>query len=98
MPKPGQVCPGFIAKPERCWRMVYGRQIQATHCNEKPLWMGRWCTPKGDRWFRVWACFDYLDGLTGLRQFGGGGRVRVPPTGCTTEIPRAILPLQATLV
>ena len=46
-------------------------QLQATHCTEPPSWTGRWFTPKGDRWFRVWACPDHTDGLTGLRQFGG---------------------------
>ena len=25
---------------------------------------------KGDRWWRVWACPDHLEGLTGLREFG----------------------------
>ena len=71
MPLPGDSCPGFIAEPGRCWQMVYSRQLQATHCHERPSWTGRWFTPKGDRWFRVWACPDHLEGLTGLRQFGG---------------------------
>ena len=26
---------------------------------------------EGDRWFRVWACPEHIDGLTGLREFGG---------------------------
>ena len=74
MPEPGDPCPGFVADPGRCWQMVYSRQLQATHCTETPSWTGRWFTPKGGRWFRVWACPDHLDGLTGLRQFGGRGR------------------------
>ena len=70
MPEPGDPCPGFIVQPERCWQMIYDKQLQANHCPEPPSWTGRWFTPKGDRWFRVWACPDHLDGLTGLRQFG----------------------------
>jgi hypothetical protein len=54
--------------------------MQATHCREAPSWTGRWFSPKVDRWWRVWACPDHLDGLTGLREFGGfrsgGGRSR----------------------
>ena len=51
--------------------MVYSEQLQATHCPEPPVWTGRWFSPRGDRWFRVWSCPDHLDGLTGLREFGG---------------------------
>ena len=63
-------CPGFMAEPDRCWRMVYSPQLQATHCRETPTYTGRWFSPRGDSWFRVWACPDHLEGLTGLRQFG----------------------------
>ncbi len=51
-------------------RMVYSEQLQATHCAGTPSWTGRWFSPRGDPWFRVWACPDHLDGLTGLREFG----------------------------
>lgn len=57
------------AEPSRCWQMVYSRQMQATHCTEVPSYTGRWFSPRGDR-FRVWACPDHLEGLTGLREFG----------------------------
>jgi hypothetical protein len=69
-PQPGDPCPGFIAQAGRCWQMVYSRQMQATHCVETPSWTGRWFSPRGDRWFRVWACPDHLCGLTGLQEFG----------------------------
>ena len=69
MPEPGDVSPGFIAEAGRCWRMLYDKQLQATHCDERPRWTGRWFSPRGNRWFRVWACPDHLDGLTGLRQY-----------------------------
>jgi hypothetical protein len=36
-----------------------------------PAWTGRWLSPKGDRWWQVWACEKHTDELTGLRQFGG---------------------------
>jgi hypothetical protein len=32
MPEPGDLSPGFIAVADRCWRMVYDRNLQATHC------------------------------------------------------------------
>ena len=50
--------------------MDYNRQMQPTYCDETPSWTGRWFSPKDDRWFRVWAFPDHLDGLTGLREFG----------------------------
>jgi hypothetical protein len=50
--------------------MVYSKQLQATHCAGVPTWTGRWFSPRGDRWFRVWSCPDHLEGLTGLREFG----------------------------
>jgi hypothetical protein len=69
-PRPGDPCPGFMAEPRRCWRMLYDHNLQATHCQEVPSWTGRWFSPRGDRWWRVWACPEHLDGLTGLREFG----------------------------
>ena len=68
--RPGDPCPGFTAEAGRCWRMVYSKQLQATHYAGVPTWTGRWFSPRGDRWFRVWSCPDHLEGLTGLREFG----------------------------
>jgi hypothetical protein len=70
MPQPGDVHPGFIAESGRCWRMVYDGTLQATHCPEPPASTGRWFAPSGERWWRVWACPEHLEGLTGLREFG----------------------------
>jgi hypothetical protein len=70
IPEAGDPCPGFIVEPGRCWQNVYSLQLQATHCPEAPAWTGRWRSPRGDRWWIVWACPDHLEGLTGLRQFG----------------------------
>ena len=70
MPEPGEPCPGFIAEAGRCWQNVYDRNLQATHCPEQPTATGRWFSPKGDRWFPVWACPEHLEGLTGLGEFG----------------------------
>ena len=71
MPEPGDPCPGFVAQPGECWQMIYDGHLQATHCRETPCWTGRWFSPKGgDRWWRVWACPDHIEGLTGLREFG----------------------------
>ncbi len=70
MPESGDVSPGFIAEAGRYWRMVYDHNFQATDCAEAPAWTGRWRSPRGDRWWVVWACPDHLEGLTGLREFG----------------------------
>ena len=70
MPEPGDPCPGFVAHDGECWQMIYDRNLQATHCRETPSSAGRWFSPRGDRWWRVWACPDHLEGLTGLRELG----------------------------
>jgi hypothetical protein len=54
----------------RTWT-VLAPGLQATRCQQTPTWTGRWFSPKGDRWSRVWACPDHCEGLTRLRQFGG---------------------------
>jgi hypothetical protein len=36
MPKAGEPGPDFIAEAGRCWRMVYSKQLAATHCREAP--------------------------------------------------------------
>jgi hypothetical protein len=72
MPKPADLCPGFIAEPGRCWRMVYSKQLQATHCNEPVAWRGRYRSPKGDKWWTVWACGRHTDGLVGIRKLRMG--------------------------
>ncbi len=59
---PCTACPNQATRTQ----MVYSHQLQAAHCCETPSWTGRWFTPKGDRWSRVWACPEHLDGLTGL--------------------------------
>ena len=71
MPQPGDpYANAFVAEHMKCWRMIYDRHGQAAHCMETPSWTGRWFSPKGhDKWWRVWACPDHLDGLTGLREF-----------------------------
>ena len=74
MRSPSDVCPGFIVQPERCWRMVCSAQMQATHCRGATTFTGRWRSPKGDQWWRVWACEHHLEGLIGIRQFGSAPR------------------------
>jgi hypothetical protein len=69
-PQPGDPCPGLIAEPGRRWRMIYDGTLQATHCLEPSTWTGRWFAPSGERWWRVWASPDHLEGLTGLREYG----------------------------
>ena len=74
MPEPGEVCPGFISEANRCWRTVYDHNLQANHCAESPAWTGRWFSPRGDKWWLVWACPDHLERLTGLPEFGRSRR------------------------
>jgi hypothetical protein len=33
--RPGDPCPGFMAEPGGCRRMVYDRNLQATHISVK---------------------------------------------------------------
>ena len=50
--------------------MVYDHNMQATHCAESPTWTGRWFSPRGDKWWPVWACPDHskwADGPAGVR-------------------------------
>ena len=71
MPEPGDPdAQAFIVEPMKCWRIVHDDKLQAGHCPEPPSWTGRWFPPRVDRWFRVWACPEHLEGLTGLREFG----------------------------
>jgi hypothetical protein len=71
MPEPGNpYANAFVVEPMKCWRVVHDDKLQAGHCPQTPSWTGRWFPPSGDRWWRVWACPDHLDELTGLREFG----------------------------
>ena len=49
MPEPGDRSPGFTAEPNRCWALIYSKQLQSTHCSEAPSYTGRWFSPRGDR-------------------------------------------------
>jgi hypothetical protein len=69
---PGDVHPGFMAEPGRCWRLVYSKQLQATHCAQPVAWRGRWVSPKGDKWWTVWACERHTDELEGVRRLKVG--------------------------
>jgi hypothetical protein len=70
MPHPGDVSPGFIAEADRCWRMVYDHNLQATHCADAPRWTSPTALAEGRPLVGGVACPDHLDGLTGLREFG----------------------------
>jgi hypothetical protein len=73
-PRSGDVSPDFMCEAGRCSRTVYDRNLQSTQCIERPTFTGRWFCPRDDRWWRVWACTDHLEGLTGIRHFGGRTR------------------------
>ena len=89
-PRPGDPCPGFVAQVDRCWRMVYSNQLQATHCRAEPSWTGRWFSPQGDRWIRVWACPDHLRGANGAPRVRPATR-QVTRTIRVLEDPRTVV-------
>lgn len=71
MPAPGdRYAQAFIVEVEQCWAMVHDRQGQATHCLEPPTHTGRWISPAGGQWWRVWSCDAHLEGLTAVRATG----------------------------
>jgi hypothetical protein len=51
MPELGDFITAFSPQPGRCFRMVYSRQLQATHCYELPVWKGIWKDRKGRSWY-----------------------------------------------
>ena len=63
--------PRIHRRPGPLLQMISSAQAAGDALPWAPSWTGRWFLPKGDRSFRVWACSDHLEGLTGLRQFGG---------------------------
>ena len=52
MPQPGDLITAFSPQSGRCFRMVYSRQLQATHCHEPPAWKGIWKDRKGKKSLR----------------------------------------------
>jgi hypothetical protein len=67
MPLAGDVCPGFITQPDRCWRMVYSDQLQPSHCELEVGWRGWWTAPSGKRKWEVSCCDEHRAGLEGVR-------------------------------
>jgi hypothetical protein len=45
-PVSGDPCPGFVTEPGRCWRTIYGHNLQATHCGEVPSRRDAGSTPE----------------------------------------------------
>ncbi len=62
VPRRGDVSPSFIAEVGWCWRMLYDRDLQATHYDKRPVWTGRWRSPRDDCWWVVWVCPDIWTG------------------------------------
>jgi hypothetical protein len=58
MPEPGDLIAAFSPQPDRCFRMVQSRQLQATHCGQPPAWKGQWQDVKGSWWY-VEACREH---------------------------------------
>jgi hypothetical protein len=58
MPQPGDLLTAFSPQPGRCHKMVYSRQLQATHCRLPPVWKGIFRDAKGKSWY-VEACAEH---------------------------------------
>jgi len=64
MPGPGDLITAFSSpQPDRCFRMVYSVQLQATHCRQPPGWRGIWTYSKDKSWY-VEACRVHAPKLT----------------------------------
>lgn len=58
-PQPGDLITAFSVQPGRCFKMVYSRQLQATHCRRQPpAWKGVWRDATGRSWY-VEACREH---------------------------------------
>jgi hypothetical protein len=58
MPEPGDLVTAFSPRSGHCFRMVYSKKLQATHCRQPPAWKGVWTDVKGRSWY-VEACADH---------------------------------------
>jgi len=47
----GNLIAAFSPQPGRCFRMVYGHQLQADHCRQPQAWKGIWRDRKGASWY-----------------------------------------------
>ena len=65
--RPGDALTSFFVSPGRFFRMVYSKQLQATHCYEATEWRGRFTDAKG-KVHRVWACEGHAGELEGARR------------------------------
>jgi hypothetical protein len=63
MPQPGDLISAFSVQPGRCFRMIYSRQLQATHCRQPPAWKGAWKDAK-DKSRYLEACRDHAPKLS----------------------------------
>ena len=72
MPELGDLITAFSPQPGRCFRMVYSRQLQASHCRQPPLWKGIWRDRTGKSWY-VQACRKHAPKVTSKasEEYGG---------------------------
>ena len=62
-PESGDLIAAFSPQPGRCIQMVQSRQLQATHCWQKPTWKGIWTDRMGNSWY-VEVCREHAPKLT----------------------------------
>jgi hypothetical protein len=63
MPEPGDLIEAFSPLPDRCFRMIQSRQLQATHCRGEPAWKGVWKDRSGRSWY-VEGCREHAPKVT----------------------------------
>ena len=74
MPQPGnRYAQAFTVQPGKCWAMVH--DCQGRRPLPRDAFVDRALVqPRRRSWWRVWSYPEHLDGLTGLREFGGRSR------------------------
>jgi hypothetical protein len=70
IPQPGDTHTGFFVQEDRCFRLIYSVQLQATHCSGPTPWRGCYTDARG-KVHQVWACERHADGLEGVRRAKG---------------------------
>lgn len=104
MARPGDpYASAFVVEPMKCW-LIHDRQGQAAHCLETPTRTGRWFSPRGDRWWRVWAARSGDEGargsLTHIDDYGRGSAADVTgqPLTHRVALARCVVTTQADAV
>ena len=96
MPQPGdRYAQAFTVEPGQRWAIVHDSKLQANHCPESAAWTVRGVHRVATVGWVAWVCPNHLDGLTGLREFGGGAQRRLSGDAHAvhrrSQLPRRVL-------